>query len=380
MIVNYASREIYAAQNTLGNSILSGDYYYIKNVRSGKYLDAEGGSSNNGTNIIQYRFTGGQNQQWKITFNSTGHFGGLYHITSRMNTSMALKVENASGNNGVNILLGTKQNTVNFYYSIQRLSNSSYKILTNASNSTRALTVESASCDDCANVFQYQFNNTDNDSWLIEPVSGYIPSYGVEYAYSNYDAGNTNHISTYPFLEGADCANFVSQCLCAAGKHYDGNWRINKKNNTYLSPFYNVSQTEGISRLNYTWELSDPSPWISAIQFENYWTGKVTSAQYSLSNIINNNISSSASKVGDVMQILEKTNYIFPESLFHNDYEACHTMYVTQNSNNNKLGGYKLTYHSSNAKDKSLTEVCNYYYDENDPSSLNNHKIKVFNI
>jgi len=38
--------------------------FYIQSVQSGKYLDVEGGSSEQGAKVITWDFHGGKNQQW----------------------------------------------------------------------------------------------------------------------------------------------------------------------------------------------------------------------------------------------------------------------------------------------------------------------------
>jgi len=38
--------------------------FYIQSVHSGKYLDVEGGSSEEGAKVITWDFHGGTNQQW----------------------------------------------------------------------------------------------------------------------------------------------------------------------------------------------------------------------------------------------------------------------------------------------------------------------------
>lgn len=52
--------------------------FYIKNVRSGKYLTLKGDSSAVGTQVIQYTYTGGNNQKWVFEYRQTGAFGGFY--------------------------------------------------------------------------------------------------------------------------------------------------------------------------------------------------------------------------------------------------------------------------------------------------------------
>lgn len=97
-------------------------------------------------------------------------------------------------------------------------------------------------------------------------ASTYYGGYAGDWAYNNYNKYNSN----FPAFDkwGSDCTNFVSQAMHLGGKKaMSGNWYVYKKNSTYLHP---TSATQ----LNYSWRLSDPSPWISVDQFRNYWKPK----------------------------------------------------------------------------------------------------------
>ena len=52
--------------------MLSG--YYIVNEASGKVLDDPGGSTSNGTGIIQYQLEGGANQRWDLVQLTDGYY------------------------------------------------------------------------------------------------------------------------------------------------------------------------------------------------------------------------------------------------------------------------------------------------------------------
>lgn len=198
-------------------------FYNIKNVRSGQYLDVCNGETTNGTNVIQWKYNGAANQKWKVVYLG----GGLYKIVSALDTTKALTVGSSSGGNGVNIYISTFTNSVTQRFALQRKSDSTHKILTNASNYIGAVTVQEASCSPGANVFQYTYNGTHNDEWLFEVADSYYRLIGVRYANDNYN----NHLNTYGNMSalGGDCANFVSQCLVAGGKRYNGNWYVYKK-------------------------------------------------------------------------------------------------------------------------------------------------------
>lgn len=94
------------------------------------------------------------------------------------------------------------------------------------------------------------------------------PSAG-DWAYNNYSSYNSN----FPAFNngyGSDCTNFVSQAMNIGGKMpMQGNWYCYAKNYTYPNP-------SSATQLNYSWSLSDPSPWISVTEFEKFWSSRAT--------------------------------------------------------------------------------------------------------
>lgn len=71
-----------------------------------------------------------------------------------------------------------------------------------------------------------------------------------------------------------DCTNFVSQALFVGGHaSRQRTWYCYKKNSKYLVP-------ENIDQLNDSWDLADPSPWISAEEFPTFWEGRGVIVDY----------------------------------------------------------------------------------------------------
>ena len=324
--------------------------YNIKNVMSGQYLDLYNGSTANGTNVIQNKYSGNSSQRWRAIYLG----GGMYKIVSSLDHTKALTVAGSSGANGLNIYISTFTNSVTQRFSIERKTDYTCKVLSNASNYIGGMTVQAPVFDEGANVYQMTYNGTHNDEWLFEIYSpAYYKSEGIRYATANYD----NYLNTYPNLEdwGGDCANFVSQCLAAGGKRYSGNWHIYKKNNTYLAP-------SSVSQLNHTWELCQPytSPWISAEEFGSYWSAITTTDSFTPQQIINNNsATATAYGTGDVVQLLKR------DSIWDN-YYPYHTMYVTDVIDPNDKSTFKMTFHTENTLNYRLRFICigkdsNYY-------------------
>jgi hypothetical protein len=78
---------------------LGSGYFSIINRNSGKALDVNGGSTNAGTGIIQWDYSGGNNQQWQLTDIGFGY----YKIINR-NSNQSLDVNGGATWNGGNII------------------------------------------------------------------------------------------------------------------------------------------------------------------------------------------------------------------------------------------------------------------------------------
>lgn len=74
-----------------------GDYYKIRAVHSGKYLDVTGGSSASGTNVQQYPYNGSTAQLWRFISADSGY----YYIQSKAGTYM--DVASGIAQNGTNV-------------------------------------------------------------------------------------------------------------------------------------------------------------------------------------------------------------------------------------------------------------------------------------
>ncbi|WP_028594103.1 amidase domain-containing protein [Paenibacillus assamensis] len=110
---------------------------------------------------------------------------------------------------------------------------------------------------------------------LAETLSTYNGTAAGDWAYNNYNKYSTNFPAFTAW--GSDCTNFVSQAMhVGGGKQMAGDWYVTKKNSTYLVP-------KSAAELNHSWTLSDPSPWISVVQFTKYWGPK--SVDHSMSKI-----------------------------------------------------------------------------------------------
>lgn len=333
-----------AGAYTAAQNIISGEVYYVKNKFSGKYLDVEHGVDANGTNVSQYQYNGKVNQKWKVNYVGNG----LYNLIPMCSSTRMLDVYNANDfqRANVDIWIDGNQSPARRFALALNTDSYSFRLLSQCSNYTRAVTVEGKSCSNGANVFQFAYNGTTNDEWILQPANRKSVELGVNYALCNAKKRPV----TYPNCNnlGGDCTNFVSQCMLASGISFRDEWMVNKKNNTNLAP------SSG-SELDASWELRTfggimgygaSSPWISAEKFEVFWTPKVKTETYAGQYIWDRSeeIIQKDYVSGDVVQILE------------DGFEAYHTMYITgYGYYKNKLS-YTLTYHTSDTKSKNLLE------------------------
>ncbi|MFR7886327.1 MAG: RICIN domain-containing protein [Pseudoruminococcus massiliensis] len=315
--------------------------YYIKNKNSGKYLDVDHSIDKNGTNVLQWHYNGGVGQQWKLVH--TGN--GLYKLVSQVGSkNRVLDINKNDNKNRSNIDIWTDNNSGDRRFRIiMNEDGYSYRIVSQCSKFTKAVTVEKASCNDTANVFQFQYNASNNDEWIFEPVNGYSRELATNYATKNVYSS----VPAYPNLRnmGGDCANFVSQCMLAGGIHYQDNWYIQKDDNKNPSPL-NVNQ------LDASWRLADPSPWISAKQFNLFWSKKYQTETVTGKFITEHPdiIFNAPTYKGDIIQIAGK-------NFWGGVGAAKHTMIITNYGFDNGPNTFELSYHSSNKKNKSLLEI-----------------------
>lgn len=346
------------------DATISNKWFYIKNAYSGRYLDVYMGTAGNGVNVQQCQFNGNDNQQWFLFPQSNGTYviGSKVDYTTsggQMYINYVLDVNGGdNGNNGVNIQIwsSNSSNAQKFAITKSSKNNSTYAIRTGPSNYSRVVTVQNASCSDEGNIFQYDYNGSANDEWILEPVNKDL-LLGSIYATNNYN----KYVLAYPKLTqfegtGADCANYASQCLIASGQHhYKNNWKVYRKNGNYSIP----STT---NQLDNSWELCQPttSPWVSAKEFANFWKSKRVMYKKG-SEIINNpeGVWNIGIGIGDVIQIAG-TDVIGGLG------SSWHTMYISNIDYDNNT--YILSYHSNETKSKKLSDIVRtsgyskYYY------------------
>ncbi len=150
--------------------IADGTIYMLKNVNSGLYLDVDGGTPANSTNVQQY--TGGDSRDsicWKAV--STGD--GYYALISQVGDgeTYALDVSAKSTEDGANIEIYTYKNGDNQQFKFVKNNDGSYTILTKITGDASCVEVNAKSTENGANIQQWTANGGANQKWILEAVN-----------------------------------------------------------------------------------------------------------------------------------------------------------------------------------------------------------------
>ena len=353
MIIENVSTENISTRSLQSNiAELGGRTYYIKNMATGQYLDVQGGVAANGTNVWQYKYNGTQSQQWYIHSYGDGTYSIYTPLGNDGTYRYALDISDGSGDNYANVQIWTPNGTDAQKFSIGRTNFDTYVLFTKCSNYDKAVVLNGPTCDQGRNVDQYTFQAHVNEACILEPVNRNI-DFAIRYATTNYE----QYVTAYPNLttfagKTADCANFVSQCLLASGIHYDGNWKIYRKN-------FDTNQPTNVTELDNTWEMCQPntSPWVNAKEFGDYWRTKTKPEAYTVNYILEHpdEIFNKNYYKGDVIQIAVNRLGFLAESE--------HTMFITAYNSYNGNNSFALTYHSNSRINKNLLQICQEYKD-----------------
>ncbi|ABD82249.1 carbohydrate-binding protein [Saccharophagus degradans] len=133
--------------------------YYIINEASGKALDVSGVSTSNGTNVQQWSYSGGLNQQWIAQHVS----GNTFELVS-LNSGSCLDADNGSDN----AHQWACEGNTNQQWVIEGQSDGTYLIRTKAGN--EVLEVQGGSANNGANVRTASSVNNNRQKWRFNDV------------------------------------------------------------------------------------------------------------------------------------------------------------------------------------------------------------------
>ena len=142
-----------------GGTVANGTYKLI-NRNSGKALDANGASTTNGTQIIQWTYTAGSNQKWTLTSLSTG----IYKVIG-VQSGRSLDIAASGTANGTKVELWDYSGGNNQKFGFSATDSGYYRITPqNATGS--CLDVNGASTADGAIVQLWTYGGGNNEQWI----------------------------------------------------------------------------------------------------------------------------------------------------------------------------------------------------------------------
>jgi enterochelin esterase-like enzyme len=136
----------------------NGTYKFIAR-HSGKAMDAYGAQTANGTQIIQWGYTGGANQKWTVT--DTG--GGNYKIIG-VQSGKSLDINNGATANGTKVQLWDSWGGPMQLFQFAATDSGYYRITPNSATGS-CLDVSDVSTADGATVHLWQWLNAGNQQW-----------------------------------------------------------------------------------------------------------------------------------------------------------------------------------------------------------------------
>ncbi len=157
---NSSGYRIYITPGTGTNTgIVSGETYKLINRGSGKALDVTNGSTADGADVIQWGYSGQNNQKWTLTDTGNGY------KLSNTKSGKVLDVYKSSTADGADVIQWTDNGQNNQRWNLIDLGNGYYNLVN--VNSGKLLDVEKGSGADGGNVIQWSSNNGYNQQWQI---------------------------------------------------------------------------------------------------------------------------------------------------------------------------------------------------------------------
>lgn len=158
IFTNITVININAASEQAG--IWEGEYYYIKNVASGLYLEVNTSSEN----VRVASFTGAKNQKWRFKLKSNG----TYVLIPGYDTSQRLDVYSANNAQNANVDIWPVTSSTDQEWQVSRSSSSTYSLRSGCSNFTKYLSAVGTTSG--ANVVQSDQYATNQRMWTLEKV------------------------------------------------------------------------------------------------------------------------------------------------------------------------------------------------------------------
>ncbi len=236
--------------------------YYIRNLNSNKYIDINWGRTDNGTEVIQYGYNGGLNQQFKVTRESDGY----YSIKPMHCQTSAIDLRSASeaNTNGTDAQIYTySSGYTEQKFTITNAVGGGFQIGTAASGGRKVLEVTNSSLTSGEIIQIWDYSNTRmNDNWTFERVSPRKMSYFTITTLSSGDLNDANaivnsfssigydaHQYTYPSTSTVKNNSNDSSVIVFHGHGNTGFVRVHDKNGNTLYDLYSEKATNGAQNL-----------------------------------------------------------------------------------------------------------------------------------
>ncbi|GAA2965392.1 RICIN domain-containing protein [Actinokineospora diospyrosa] len=141
-----------------------GVWHELRPLSSDKCLDVDGGSLEDGANVIQWSCHGGLNQQWQLVLVESDD---IYQVFSA-GSGKCLDVSGASTDNGASVIQWECHGDLNQQWQLIPGPGSTYEL--QAVHSGKCLDVTGADPADGVAVIQWECHGGDNQAWSITNV------------------------------------------------------------------------------------------------------------------------------------------------------------------------------------------------------------------
>ncbi|RRJ29504.1 NPCBM/NEW2 domain-containing protein [Halocatena pleomorpha] len=146
-----------------GDGAITEGTYAIENINSGKVADVEDDGTANGDNVIQWSYSGGDNQHWQAIVNADG----TYRFEN-INSRKVLAVNSGSTTEGATLIQWSWTGADDQKWNVVEQSDGTNR-LENA-NSGYVMDVSGGGTSDGADVIQWGWNSGDNQKWRFNSV------------------------------------------------------------------------------------------------------------------------------------------------------------------------------------------------------------------
>lgn len=148
--------------NPPSDGIIDGTVYKIIGKQSGKSVDVTDVSTNNGANVQQWAYGGGNNQKWRAESVDNG-----YWKLVNSNSGKCLEVGGYSNADGGNVQQWDYANHNYQHWKIEANGDGSYKMINRGSGKA----MDGAGSNNGANIQQWAYGGGNNQKWIFSDVN-----------------------------------------------------------------------------------------------------------------------------------------------------------------------------------------------------------------